>query len=191
VVPTSQPAPVASHAPSPPPSPHQPILLCLPAPAGAELGGQTSEVSEDAAVAADSPPLTSEAPTSAALTSEALTADVDFSPEQLREKETLNDALHGDVRPRILLSLAARGPANVGTIADRLGIPHATISDHLGKLKDLGLLFDRREGREKWYEADPERVRCERLAGGRFLLTLVGRGSGAEVSVLSGGNQNG
>jgi DNA-binding transcriptional ArsR family regulator len=78
------------------------------------------------------------------------------------------------------------GRANVALLAARTGIDPKKLSPHLGKLKDLGLIFSQREGKEIWYEAADARVRYERRADGHFSLTVTGRGSGVAVTAEVG-----
>jgi DNA-binding transcriptional ArsR family regulator len=96
------------------------------------------------------------------------------------------EALSCDVRQQILLDLAdpARGGrANVALLAARTGIDPRKLSPHLGKLKDLGLIFSQREGKEIWYETAADRVRYERHQGAHFSLTVTGRSGGVAVTV--------
>jgi DNA-binding transcriptional ArsR family regulator len=58
----------------------------------------------------------------------------------------------------VLLDLASAGPANVGLLAERTGVDPNTLSHHLGKLKDEGLLDCPRKRKERWYEAVPSPV---------------------------------
>ena len=81
------------------------------------------------------------------------------------------------------------GRANVALLSRRTGIDPKRLSGHLGRLKDLGLLFSRREGKEIWYEPVPGRVRYERHADGvgeRFALTLTAREDGVAVTLTVG-----
>jgi ArsR family transcriptional regulator, arsenate/arsenite/antimonite-responsive transcriptional repressor len=53
-----------------------------------------------------------------------------------------------------LLVQAGSGGLAVGRIAERLGLPSATLSFHLGQLKHAGLVSFRREGRSLIYSAN-------------------------------------
>jgi hypothetical protein len=54
------------------------------------------------------------------------------------------------------------------------------------KLRDLGLIFSHRAGKEIWYEPAAGRVRYERHEDGSFSLTVTGRGGGVAVTVAVG-----
>ncbi len=56
---------------------------------------------------------------------------------------------------RALLSAHPKGLA-AGEIAGELGLPASTLSHHLDKLKNEGLVKVRREGTYLWYSADTE-----------------------------------
>src|SRR6516225_10971190 len=56
---------------------------------------------------------------------------------------------------RVLLSSHPEGMV-VGDIGEELGIPASTLSHHLDKLKNEGLVRVRREGTFLWYTADTE-----------------------------------
>lgn len=65
-------------------------------------------------------------------------------------------ALAQDSRLQVFRLLVQRGPQGLpaGRIAERLGIPPATLSFHLGQLGQAGLVASRREGRSIIYAAD-------------------------------------
>ena len=54
---------------------------------------------------------------------------------------------------RLLIEIAPRGMM-MGAIGERLGLPAATLSFHLDKLRRAGLLTRRREGRASLYSAN-------------------------------------
>lgn len=56
---------------------------------------------------------------------------------------------------RVLLSAHPEGMV-VGEIGEELGIPASTLSHHLEKLKNEGLVKVRREGTYLWYSASAE-----------------------------------
>lgn len=51
------------------------------------------------------------------------------------------------------------GPCNVGTIKDCLGLPQATISQHLAVLRGAGIVEGVRRGTEVQYRVKEDRVR--------------------------------
>lgn len=57
-----------------------------------------------------------------------------------------------------LVSLAAQGEYDVGTLAERVGVSIATASQHLGKLRLAGIITVRREGRRHIYTVDDPHV---------------------------------
>ena len=65
-------------------------------------------------------------------------------------------ALAQESRLDIFRLLVEAGPAGVGmtAIGDELGLPHATLSFHLDKLKQAGLIIGIREGRTLTYSAN-------------------------------------
>jgi ArsR family transcriptional regulator len=65
-------------------------------------------------------------------------------------------ALGAEPRLQILRSLLASHPNGMiaGDIQDELDIPASTLSHHLEKLKQVGLITVRREGTFLWYTAD-------------------------------------
>jgi hypothetical protein len=92
----------------------------------------------------------------------------------------------------MLLDLARYGRRDVGGLAGRIiatsspanPVNANQLSNHLGRLKDLGLLLCKRKGKEKWYGAVPDRVGYQRQEKGPFTLTLAGRGGALVVTVM-------
>jgi ArsR family transcriptional regulator len=70
-------------------------------------------------------------------------------------------ALGAEPRLQILRLLLAAHPAGMvaGEVQDELGIPASTLSHHLEKLKQVGLVTVRRDGTYLWYSADTEALR--------------------------------
>ena len=67
-------------------------------------------------------------------------------------------ALGGEPRLEILRLLLAAHPTGmvVGEVQLEMGIPASTLSHHLEKLKQVGLVTVRREGTYLWYRADTD-----------------------------------
>lgn len=63
-------------------------------------------------------------------------------------------ALSDASRQKILLTLEKDGEMRVGELVDRLGISQPTMSHHLGVLKNVGLVEDRREGQSIYYHVN-------------------------------------
>ena len=70
-------------------------------------------------------------------------------------------ALGAEPRLRILRLLLAAHPTGmvVGEVQEELGIPASTLSHHLEKLKQVGLLDVRRVGTFLWYSANTDALR--------------------------------
>ena len=67
-------------------------------------------------------------------------------------------ALGAEPRLQILRLLLASHPTGMvaGEVQEELGIPASTLSHHLEKLKQVGLVNARREGTFLWYTADTD-----------------------------------
>jgi len=63
-------------------------------------------------------------------------------------------------RLRLLELLAAEGESGVGELVDRLALPQATVSTHLGCLRWCGFVTTRREQRAVIYRIADYRVRA-------------------------------
>jgi DNA-binding transcriptional ArsR family regulator len=57
---------------------------------------------------------------------------------------------------RRILELVATSELSAGEIASSFDITRPAVSQHLGVLRDAGLLVDRREGTKRLYRARPE-----------------------------------
>lgn len=57
-----------------------------------------------------------------------------------------------------LVWLAARGEHDVGSLAAQAGVPIATASQHLAKLRIAGLIKVRRHGRQHFYTVDDPHI---------------------------------
>ncbi|MGQ0733290.1 MAG: ArsR/SmtB family transcription factor [Acidobacteriota bacterium] len=62
-------------------------------------------------------------------------------------------------RRRDILLLLARAERPVGDIVVCLGLAQPSVSKHLKVLRRVGLVQERREGRQVFYRADPEAIR--------------------------------
>jgi DNA-binding transcriptional ArsR family regulator len=63
-------------------------------------------------------------------------------------------ALADPTRRRVFEELR-RGPRSVGRIAARMPVSRPAVSQHLGVLKQAGLVIDRAEGTRRVYRIDP------------------------------------
>jgi DNA-binding transcriptional ArsR family regulator len=70
-------------------------------------------------------------------------------------------ALAQETRLEVFRLLVRTGPSGLpaGTIAERVGVPPATLSFHLKELERAGLLNARRESRQIYYAPDVEGMR--------------------------------
>jgi DNA-binding transcriptional ArsR family regulator len=76
--------------------------------------------------------------------------------EEVERFADMFSAMGTGPRLRIMRLLLAAHPGGmiVGDVAAELGIPASTLSHHLDKLKNEGLVNVRREGTYHWYSAD-------------------------------------
>ena len=70
---------------------------------------------------------------------------------RLRRLRTIFAMLADQQRLRILLALTAAEDLCVGEVADLLGASVSVASHHLRKLRDLGILEDRSDGKSVYY----------------------------------------
>jgi DNA-binding transcriptional ArsR family regulator len=77
-------------------------------------------------------------------------------PEQITRYADMFSAMGTESRLRIMQLLLAAHPDGmvVGDIGSELDIPASTLSHHLDKLKNEGLVKVRRDGTFLWYTAD-------------------------------------
>jgi len=86
----------------------------------------------------------------------AKTMDVAAMEAKAGEVAVLFRALANERRLMILCKLVQWGEANVGTLADAVGLSQSALSQHLAKMRDEGIVTFRRESQTLWYRiADP------------------------------------
>lgn len=70
------------------------------------------------------------------------------------------DALSQETRLKVFRHLVEAGPEGVaaGTISERMGVPHNTLSFHLSHMSNAGLVVSRRKGRSIIYSANFDHV---------------------------------
>lgn len=79
---------------------------------------------------------------------------------QLDAIQRLGRAMSDPTRSRILLSILAR-PAHPAELANSLGLTRSNVSNHLGCLRDCGIVVATHEGRQTLYEiSDPHLARA-------------------------------
>ena len=81
--------------------------------------------------------------------------------EQITRYADMFSAMGTEPRLRIMQLLLAAHPDGIvaGDVGTELDIPPSTLSHHLDKLKNEGLVRVRREGTFLWYSADTDALR--------------------------------
>lgn len=69
----------------------------------------------------------------------------------IREKAALLKALSNPVRLCIVRELMQRKECNVSTMQNCLELSQSTVSQHLGRLRDMGIISCERKGTEVYY----------------------------------------
>src|SRR5688500_20190641 len=74
----------------------------------------------------------------------------------IEQAVTAFGALSQETRLKVFRLLVQHGPEGTpaGTLSERLGIPHNTLSFHLAHMSNAGLVLSRREGRSIIYRAN-------------------------------------
>jgi DNA-binding transcriptional ArsR family regulator len=73
-----------------------------------------------------------------------------------------------DPTRRQIFELLADGPRPVGELARDLPVSRPAVSQHLGVLREAGLVTDRRDGTRRFYQVDPDGVAALRAYFDRF-----------------------
>lgn len=82
-----------------------------------------------------------------------------ISPEELEEKASILKALAHPVRLCIVMGLLENGACNVSNMYSCLSLPQSTISQHLAKLKSVGIIKGERKGLEIIYSVQDSFVK--------------------------------
>jgi DNA-binding transcriptional ArsR family regulator len=79
----------------------------------------------------------------------------------MARRPTTHDPFNAVAEPkrRRLLEMFGAGELSVNEIVERLGWSQPTVSKHLGVLKQVGLVHERRVGRQRLYRVNAERLR--------------------------------
>lgn len=74
---------------------------------------------------------------------------------------TTHDPFNAVAEPkrREILELLGTSELSVNDIVERLGWPQPMVSKHLGVLKQVGLVSERREGRQRLYRVNAEQLK--------------------------------
>lgn len=73
-----------------------------------------------------------------------------------------------DPTRRIIFERLIENPSAVGELADDLPVSRPAVSQHLKVLKDAGLVVDRRAGKQRIYQVDPDGLAALRAELDRF-----------------------
>ena len=79
----------------------------------------------------------------------------------MARRPTTHDSFNAVAEPkrRQILDIIGTDELSVNEIVERLGWSQPTVSKHLGVLKQVGLVRERRVGRRRMYRVDAERLR--------------------------------
>ena len=79
----------------------------------------------------------------------------------MARRPTTHDPFNAVAEPRRrrLLEVLGGQELPVNEIVELLGWSQPTVSKHLGVLKQVGLVKERREGRQRLYRVNPERIK--------------------------------
>ncbi len=77
--------------------------------------------------------------------------DMSSELQLIREKANLLKALSNPVRLCIVKELLERDTCNVTSMQNCLQLSQSTVSQHLGRLRDLGIIVSERRGTEVHY----------------------------------------
>jgi ArsR family transcriptional regulator len=82
--------------------------------------------------------------------------DIDSFEKKATELADILRALANERRLMILCKLVEWGEANVGQLAENVGLSQSALSQHLARMREEGIVTFRRESQTIWYRiADP------------------------------------
>jgi ArsR family transcriptional regulator, virulence genes transcriptional regulator len=91
------------------------------------------------------------------------TLDIGRLEQKAAQVAAMLRALANERRLMILCKLVEWGEGSVNSLADEVGLSQSALSQHLGKMREEGLVAYRRESQTLWYRiADP---RIEEMFG--------------------------
>jgi DNA-binding transcriptional ArsR family regulator len=94
--------------------------------------------------------------------------DMEGFERKATEVANILRALANERRLMILCKLVEWGEANVGTLAEAVGLSQSALSQHLARMREEGIVTSRRESQTIWYRiADP---RIEQLFASLYEL---------------------
>ncbi|MGO4936159.1 ArsR/SmtB family transcription factor [Fundicoccus sp. Sow4_H7] len=77
--------------------------------------------------------------------------EIDIETKDLNDKVTVIRLLAHPIRYSIALILYKHGVQNVGTIQTSLNLSQSTVSQHISKMREAGIVSSRREGTKLFY----------------------------------------
>jgi DNA-binding transcriptional ArsR family regulator len=93
---------------------------------------------------------------------------------QLSENDFLEDVFGSKGRIRVLRALVEEGEMNISQLARRTGLNHTAVDGHCERLRELGLVREKRYGKIRILEVDFHEFKV-RLKKGYGLDLLVDR----------------
>jgi ArsR family transcriptional regulator len=84
--------------------------------------------------------------------------DLESFEKQAMEVADVLRALANERRLMILCKLVEWGEANVGSLAEAVGLSQSALSQHLAKMRDEGIVTSRRESQTIWYRISDPRI---------------------------------
>lgn len=79
----------------------------------------------------------------------------------MARKPTTHDPFNAVAEPkrRQIVEIIGPGELSVNEMVERLGWPQPMVSKHLGVLKEVGLVRERRDGRQRLYRVNMEKLK--------------------------------
>jgi DNA-binding transcriptional ArsR family regulator len=77
--------------------------------------------------------------------------------------KTTADVFNAIAEPRrreVVELLARRGPLVVGIMVETLGLPQPAVSKHLGVLRKVGVVSVKKQGKQRVYNLEPEKLKA-------------------------------
>ncbi|UUX35328.1 ArsR/SmtB family transcription factor [Fundicoccus culcitae] len=92
--------------------------------------------------------------------------EIDIGTKELNDKVSVIRILSHPIRYSIALILYKHGVQNVGTIQKSLNLSQSTVSQHISKMREAGIVASRREGTKLYYSlVDPMAIKVIETLG--------------------------
>lgn len=85
--------------------------------------------------------------------------DLELRKQEYEEKASLLKVMSNPIRLCILHKLLIKGECNVSYLTECLCASQSTVSQHLGKMRDLGIVYVKYEGTFSNYKLNNETVK--------------------------------